>query len=203
MSIGKNGVFKQNMSQFKNLYSGQQYNASNMSLSYNYKTDIFKEYGYSTALKLTPTNTGTTQFMAYSYLMNPIEYKLAQEYTVFMYVYVSSDCNANFRLNLEHSNTWVSNYQGTTSNINDSTKGKVIKVWGKCKTSAADGKMYLMFYPNPNQANIFTTGYQLIAGITVMLGNEVIPTTGGFIQNGSESVKIHNHYINANDFIEL
>ena len=30
-----------------------------------------------------------------------------------------------------------------------------------------------MFYPNPNQANTFTTGYFLIAGLTIVAGNNV------------------------------
>lgn len=203
MSINKNGIWNQSVIDNNNLYTGKQYNASNMSLTYDYETDIFKSYGYTKALKLTPTNTSTSQFMAYSYLLNStFVYDLGQEYTVAMYAYVSPDCNANFRLNLEHSNTWIANYQNTTSNINDTTKGSVIYVWGKCRANATDGKIYIMFYPNPNQANVFTTGYQLITGITILKGNEIIRPGGtGFIE--AEKSSIAKKYTLANSFIEI
>ena len=174
MSVNKQGIWTTPAKTISNLYTGKQYNYSFGTLTYDYETDIFKDYGFNTALKWTATSR-TDQFMAYSYLINAsIQYELGQEYVVSLYAYVSEDCNANFRLNLEHSNTWVSNYQGTNSNINDATKGKVIWVWGRCKASTTDGRIYIMFYPNPNQTNVFTSGYQLFTGITVYKGNEVL-----------------------------
>lgn len=196
---------------YPNLYTGKQYNASYVGLEYNYKTDIFKPYGYDTCLKLTPTTTSTNQFMAYSYIMSPNDiYEPGQEYVVSMYVYVPDTCNALFRLHLEHSNTWVSNYLGTTSNIADGTKNKVFWVWGKCKSSPTDGKIYIMFYPNPNQSGgVFTTGYQLVAGITVAKGSQVAQLygndkTGGLFENKNiANVQVGSTFINAKDFIEI
>lgn len=205
--FNKNGIVNSPFIKVDNLYTGKQYNCSSGSLTYDYATDIFKPYGFNKCLKWTATNTSTTQFLAYSYLIDPGNYDLGQEYVVSMYVYVSPDCNANFRLNLEHSNIWTSNYQGTTSNINDSTKGKVIWVWGKCKASQSDGKIYIMFYPNPNQANVFTQGYQLFAGITVYKGNELLrpidnSANGSGIVEGSSS-SISKNYILMNNFYEI
>lgn len=193
-----------------NIYSGKQYNCSAGTLTYGYKTDIFKDYGFDTALRWdAPTDKTNVNFMAYSYLCDPtVLYDISQEYVVSMYAYVSEDCNANFKLILEHSNMWVSNYQKTATTINDTTKGKVIWAWGRCKTSSSDGKMYIMFYPNTNQTNVFTTGYQLFAGITIYLGNEVYRPMNNSI-NGSGIIespapfKIGNNYITANDFIEF
>ena len=190
MSIYKNGIATISHPQYQELYTGMQYNRSNMNLVYNFETDVFKDYGYSTCLKLEASNTSTSNFMAYSYLIDPtIVYNLGQEYDIAMYVYVPSSCNANFRLHLEHSNTWVSNYQGTTINLNDSTKNKVIKVWGRCKANASDGKIYCMFYPNPNQANVFTAGYMLIAGITIQLAGEIVGVGGtGLLERTGSSI---------------
>ena len=211
MNISKNGIILSSNKSISNLYTGEQYNKSTGYLTYNYQTDIFKDYGFNTALKWTPPSR-TDQFMAYSYLINStIQYDLGQEYIVSLYAYVSDDCNANFRLHLEQSNTWVSNYQGTTSNINDETKGKVIWVWGRCKANPSNGKIYLMFYPNPNQTNVFTTGYQLFTGITIYKGNELLRplnndiSGSGFIEIGlqNEQLRINQNYITAKDFIEL
>lgn len=205
MSVGKNGVWEVKKPSLNNIYPGTQYNRSYMKITYNVETDIFKEYGYTTATKLEPENVPTdTKFMAYSYLINStVSYDLGQEYTVFMYMYISEDCNAPFRLNLEHNNTWVSNSEGTTGNITIAEKGVVKKVWGRCKASEADGKIYIMFYPNTNNINEFTTGYQLVTGITILKGDEVIPATGGFIEEKKENTKIYKHYMTSSDFIEM
>lgn len=204
MSIGKNGIITI-PNKYENLYSGKQHNLSCGSLTYDFETDVFKDYGFNTCLKWTPPSSySSSTTLAYSYLINPTTvYDLSQEYVVSMYVYVPSSCNANFRLHLEHNNTWISNYQGTTSNINDSTKDKVIWVWGKCKVNTSDGKMYIMFYPNPNSgASTFTTGYILFAGITISLGNEIIrPNGGGF--SIADKATISKNNITAKDFYEI
>lgn len=209
MSFYKNGIASVLHPQYENLYTGTQYNYSNASLTYNYETDLFKDYGYNTCLRIgavsSPSyyNTSTQQFLAYSYLLNPtIEYELGQEYAFSMLAYVPSSCNANFRIHIEHSNTWISNYLGTTANINDSTKDKVIHVYGRCKASASDGKIYIMFYPNPNQANVFTTGYMYVAGITISLAGETIGLGGtGLLEKTGSSVA--NNRLEFNGFKEV
>lgn len=156
---------------FVNLYPGTQTNASQMTVTYNYPTDIFTEYGFNTCTKFTP-NSVTDKKLAYSYIMPIGAYKPSKEYSFSCYAYVSPDCDANLRINLEQSATWIKNYAGTTANINDSTKGQVIRAWGTVKTNA-DGYLYIMFYPNMNQANVFTKGYFLIAGMTVCEGTDI------------------------------
>lgn len=42
------------------------------------------------------------------------------------------------------------------------------------KPNTTDGLIYIMFYPNQNTANTFTTGYQLFAGISVYKGTQVL-----------------------------
>lgn len=162
-----------------NLYPNVQHNASRMNVEYNYKTDIFKEFGFNTCTKFSANQTSTSAFMAYSYIMPTVTYTASGEYSFSCYAYVSQDCNANLRINLEQNATWVKNYQGTKSNINDNTKGQVIKVWGTVKANSS-GKLYIMFYPNPNQANVFTSGYFLIAGMTFCQGsNPMHPISKG------------------------
>ena len=153
---------------FVNLYPGIQTNASQMTVTYNYPTDIFKEYGFDTCTKF-DANSTTTAKLSYSYIMPIGAYKPSTEYSFACYAYVSSDCDANLRINLEQSATWVKNYQGTTTTINDATKGEVIKVWGTVKSNSS-GYLNIMFYPNMNQANVFTKGYFMIAGMTVCEG---------------------------------
>lgn len=82
-------------------------------------------------------------------------YVASAEYTFSCYAYMPSSCNADLRINLEQNCTWVKNYKGTTGNIVDTTKDKVIKVWGTVKANSS-GLLYLMFYPNPNQVGVFT-----------------------------------------------
>lgn len=155
---------------FANMYSGTQYNGSQMSITYNYPTDVFKDYGFDRCTKFTATSTSTEKFLAYSYILPTSYYTPSGLYTFSCYAYVPSECNANLRINLEQSTSWVKNYKGTTSNLNDETKDKVIKVWGTIKANT-NGQIYIMFYPNPNQANVFTKGYFLIAGMTVVPGD--------------------------------
>lgn len=157
---------------FVNMYPGKQSNtAGTIGLTYNYETDIFKDYGFNTCTKFTALNTtATDRFLAYSYIMPTFPYTASSEYTFSCYAYMPSSCNADLRINLEQNCTWVKNYKGTTSNIVDTTKDKVIKVWGTVKANSL-GLLYLMFYPNPNQAGIFTKGEFYIAGLTVYKGN--------------------------------
>ena len=157
---------------FVNMYPGVQSNtAGSIGIIYNYETDIFKDYGFNTCTKFTAKNTtATNEFLAYSYIMPIYPYKENGIYTFSCYAYMPSSCNADLRIHLEHNCTWVKNYKGTTSNIIDTTKDKVIKIWGTVKANSS-GLLYLMFYPNPNQAGVFTKGEFYIAGMTVYKGN--------------------------------
>lgn len=206
-SIYKNGQIATKYELQNNLWSGTQINVSNMAVTYNYQTDVFRNYGFDTCMKFTSTHIADgTSWYGYSYICdNTIVHNLAETYTFSMYAYVSTDCNANFRVHTEHANSWVSNYQGTTANINDTTKGQVIKVWGKAKTNASDGKIYLMFYFNPHLVDTFTTGYILVAGLNVVIGDTIYPPgiipMNGFNQDKDVS-SIKNNLIIMNDFIE-
>ena len=149
----------------------------------------------------------TKQFMVYSYLLDTNQTDTSAEYAVSLYAYVSTDCDANFRLVLEHSNSWIQTYTGTTGTlIEDSTKGKVIWVWGRFKPSPNDGKIYLMYYPNPNQVDKFTKGYQLFTGVTVYKGTDIIRPVNnnisgtGIIQATNASVSPN--FITATNYIE-
>lgn len=155
---------------FKNLYHGKQYTSSKLSVEYDYVTDIFKEYGFNTCTKFTANQTTTEAFKAYSYMMPLSYYKASTLYTFSCYAYVSPDCNANFDIRTSTGTSWQKNYQGTTTHISDTRKGQVIKVWGTIK-SDTDNELKLLLYPNYNKANVFTTGYILIAGFTMYEGN--------------------------------
>ena len=214
--FNKTGIINVPNLEIDSLYSGKQYNLSNMVITYDHTTDVFKPYGFDTCTKIEPIanpsyyNSETKTFMAYSYLVNPtIVYELGQEYVVSLYAYVSTDCNADMRLHLEHANAYTSNYLGGTgAYIVDSTKGKVVWVWGRCKASTSDGKIYIMFYPNPNQANVFTQGYQLFAGITVYKGSEVVRpmnnnvSGSGLVECVASLPKISKNLIMTNQFYE-
>src|SRR5574344_133763 len=170
--------FEDILNHTNNLFSGTDGLVGSLTIDYAYATDIFKDYGFDTAIKLIP-NSITTQ--KYSYYMpvspsiiNTLGLDKTKIYSFVMYAYVSTDCDANFRLNLEKGATWVSNYKGTTSNVNDDTKGKVIKAWGKIKPNQTDGKMQFIIYPNPYLANTFTQGYQLIAGLEIYQGDFIV-----------------------------
>ena len=171
-NIDKKNNFNIGVNQKPNIYSGVQYNAAQMTVTYNFATDVFKDYGFNTCTKFSASNTSTSAFLAYSYLLPPSYYTPGSAYSFACYAYVSPDCNANLRINLEQSTTWVKNYKNTTSNINDTTKGQVIKVTGTIKANN-NGQIYIMFYPNPNLTNTFTTGYFLIAGLTIVAGNNI------------------------------
>ena len=212
MSFEKTGIVEVNHRDISNMYTGKQTNVSNGILTYDYQTDIFKDYGFNTCTKLSPVSSpsywnGTKQFMVYSYLLDTNQTDTSAEYAVSLYAYVSTDCDANFRLVLEHSNLWIQTYTGTTGTlIEDSTKGKVIWVWGRFKPSPNDGKIYLMFYPNPNQVDKFTKGYQLFTGITVYKGTDIIRPVNnnisgtGIIQATNASVSPN--FITATNYIE-
>lgn len=213
VQFNKNGVINCDYLPVKNLYSGTQYTTSNVVLTYNYSTDIFKEYGFDTCTKMEPIedpyywDESTGQFLAYSYIMPIDSYVANGEYYFTCYAYVSTDCNANLQVRLERDNMWVANYQGAANHINDSTKGKVIWVWGKF-TVNSEGKMYCMFYPNPNHANMFTTGYMLFTGMTVYKGNQLLkPMNNGVSGSGfveiDSNAGLSNHYLQAQNFYEI
>lgn len=215
VQFNKNGVINCDYLSPESVYAGTLNLISNCNVTYNYPTDVFKDYGFDTCTKLEAVpnpsylDSEKKTFLAYANLTDRnIAYDLGQEYTFSLYAYISEDCNANLNVCLEHENTWISNYQQTTYDISDSTKGKVIWVWGKCKASPSDGKMYIMFYPNRNWANVFTQGYQLFAGITVYKGNELLkPMNNGVSGSGfveiDSNAGLSNHYLQAQNFYEI
>ena len=68
MEFNKSGIIKSPASSITNLYSGTQENYYNMSLTYNYKTDVFKEYGFDTCLRLDSPGENDTA-ISYSYFL--------------------------------------------------------------------------------------------------------------------------------------
>ena len=140
----KNGdiVISNSNKKIDNMYPGKQYNMSNAKITYDFKTDLFKQYGYNSAMKLEPTRTadGQTAFLCYSYILPDVEYDKNSVYSMSLYAYCSNDCNANIRINLEHSCAWVNTSTGSAQNINISTKGKVVYIWGIFKPNQTDGK---------------------------------------------------------------
>ena len=54
MQIYKNGIVEVNSTPTINLYTKQWITSGYIKLEYNYSTDIFKDYGFSTCLKLSP-----------------------------------------------------------------------------------------------------------------------------------------------------
>lgn len=214
ISIYKNGnIILPSQEITENIYKGQQTkHTANIALIQNFPTDIFKSYGFDTALKLSPTKKadGVTQFMAYSYLL-PMEQigEPGDEYVFSCYGYCSSDCNANLEVKLEHSCSWTqrSSVGRDSVTLANTAKGEVVWMWGKFKLNDADGKVYIMFYPNQNSIDIFTSGYQLFAGISIYKGTTVYKPTnsdiiaGGICESPSEA-KFFSEYIETNEIIE-
>lgn len=151
--------------------------------------------------------------MVYSYILDGQKERTKNgDFTVSMYAYVSEDCDADFRLYLEHG-CWYTDrckIDGTAKNntqhLVDSTKGKVIWVWAKFKSNASDGKIYIMFYPNPNLENTFTQGYILFTGLRIHEGTEIYRPSYNDQIHGIYSIpnsnKIYENKIEFDDFIE-
>lgn len=151
--------------------------------------------------------------MAYSYISDQkVERIKNGDYTESMYAYVSEDCDTNFRLYLEHncfySNVYNSTYgenNNKTSLIN-TTYGEVIWIRENFKANPNDGKIYLMFYPNPNLENTFTQGYILFAGLRIHEGTEIYRPSYNNKIHGIYSIpnsnKIYENKIEFDDFIE-
>ena len=221
--LNKNGIIDVNYSVTpqQNLYLGKQNMAnSNCTFEYNYKTDIFLPYGFDTCTKMKPISeenryywNNTKQFMVYSYILDAsVQHIKNGNFTVSMYAYVSEDCDADFRLYLEHSCKYTERYKieetakNNTQHLVDSTKGKVIWVWAKFKSNASDGKIYIMFYPNPNLENTFTQGYILFSGLRIHEGTEIYRPSYNNQIHGIYSIpnsnKIYENKIEFDDFIE-
>lgn len=193
------------------MYTKQWITSGYIKLEYNYSTDVFKDYGFSTCLKLSPNPSvavADKQFMAYSYLTDKDKvYGIGKTFTISFYAYVSEDCNADFRLVLEHSCKYTAGYKDHyTWLVSDTTKGKVFFVWATFISNTTDGKIYLMFYPNPNQTNIFTKGYYLIAGIDLHEGSKIYRPSSDGNSHGiisiPNSMQITENNIIFDDFIE-
>lgn len=201
------------------MYTKQWTTNGYIKLEYDYQTDVFKDYGFSTCLKLSPNPSvavADKQFMAYSYLTDKDKvYGIGKTFTVSFYAYVSEDCNVDFNLYLEHDCRYVNVYKDYNKDYNkyynkwlisDTTKGKVFFVWATFTANATDGKIYLMFYPNPNQTNVFTKGYYLIAGIDLHEGSKIYRPSSDGNSHGiisiPNSMQITENNIIFDDFIE-
>lgn len=171
-----------------NIYTGTQYNASNIVLTYNFETDIFENYGFNKAMRMTP-GTYSADYYAYSYMLDPALFIAGKTYTFICYAYNSEDCNANIRLYLEGNFTVIANCLGNGNidpGIVNSVKGKVQLLWitftAVTVANIADNAK-IMFYPNPNTVGVFTTGYQLITGMQIYEGDNVL-LPSPFIRDG-------------------
>lgn len=211
VKFNKNGIVSVDKPNITNLYTGKQSNISYGKLTYDYETDVFKDYGFSTCIKLEPTETDSTGKLTYSYIMDSgVVYGENEEYIISLYAYVSEDCNADFRMHVEGTNRFTvrSNTSAPdTRHIVDTTKGKVIWIWAKCNMGTT-GNIRIMFYPNNTRAaNTFTTGYQLFAGITVYRGSELYrPMNNGISANMCEVIdttSIGKNRLEFNNYIEL
>lgn len=218
--FNKNGIIDVNYSVTpppQNLYLGKQNIAnSNCTFEYNYKTDIFLPYGFDTCTKMNPSGANkdkTSKFMVFSYILDWQKERIKKgDYTVSMYAYVSEDCDADFRLHLEHRCWYTERYKlegNATANstfLVDTTKGKVIWVWAKFRSNADDGKIYIMFYPNPNLENTFTQGYILFTGLRIHEGTKIYRPSYNDQIHGIYSIpnsnKIYENKIEFDDFIE-
>ena len=191
---------------YNNLYSGKQHNQSEMTIEYNVKTDVFKKYGFDYATKFIPNNK-TTAKLCYSYLC-PVTILTDNGYTadnlvgISFYAYMSEDCDGHIRIKAEQSTAFSNGYvsdgeiQNTSGRLASGTKGKVVYFHLTAKANVNTDKLYVMFYFNENQANVFTKGYILITGITINVLNEGEKSTEcldilgkstvyGLIQDGS------------------
>lgn len=181
-----------------------------MKLDYNYPTDVFKDYGFNTCLKLSPSASAVAdkQFMAYSYLTDKDKvYGIGETFTVSFYAYVSEDCDADFRLHLEHGCKYTAtNISFESTAVINTVKGKVFFVWATFIANTTDGEIRLMFYPNPNQTNLFTKGYYLIAGIDLHEGSKIYRPSSDGNSHGiisiPNSMQITENNIIFDDFIE-
>ena len=176
-------------------------------------TELFKPYGFNTATKMTPvtnpicTNTTTKQFIAYSYLIDPAKLS-AGEYWISLYGYTSPDCNATFNLIHERATEWTQTYNNNLYYcLSEETKGEVFWMWAKLKVNT-DGEGYVMFYPNVNQAGVFTTGYMLFTGVEIYSASNLLykPSYDNLI-NGFYTIpntkNIQNNRLEFNDIIEI
>lgn len=183
-SFNKNGMINiEREREIINLYTGRQYNYSNIGLVYNCKTDLFKNYGFNDALQLTACdennrlyfNDTTKTFLAYSYILDPSLWKASTDYVISCYAYNAA--NTDFDITVEGSCQYTSCNTNTSYNLNNlcvksDIKNEVFWFWAKFKT-ASTGQLKVMFYPNHCHTTNFTEGYQLIAGMTIYEGTEV------------------------------
>lgn len=212
--FNKNGniITKSSKDSFSNLYSGKQYNVSNATIEYGYKTNIFKPYGFNDCIKLNSTtnlsylNSTTKTFLAYSYFIPVNGFKANTNYILSMYMYNNS--NADIRI-VGESGTQFSESNAPTHDhyyLTFTEKEKVIWCWIKFKSTRSDGLMHLMTYPNPGNSTSFTTGYQLYTGINIYEGSEVIrPSQNGIISglyDINNTANIYENRIEFDDFIE-
>lgn len=178
----------------KNLYYGQiETGTSRMWLHYDYKTDIFKDYGFDTCLALQPNVANNDDsHWAYSYFaIQPDKYEADSVYVYSMYFYNVSD--GPFQIHVEHggdliqSNASLYN-DGSFMFTDDSVKSQVRWHWCKIKTPSDEKSPDVMLYPSPGTKHNFTTdsGMQYVAGITIYKGWDLTGTSDVFLPFGSK-----------------
>lgn len=150
--------------------------------------------------------------MAYSYLVNPILFTdTSATYVISMYVYVPSTCNANFTFVVEGGCSFIETNVNVVDNITigyarSNVKDKAFWMYAKIKPNTTNGNLKIMFYPNTNTSDVFTTGYQLVTGITIYKGDTVYRPSLDNSINGLYTVpdtnSIYNNRLEFNDFIE-
>ena len=167
---------------YQNLYSGRQYNMSNMTIQYDVETEVFKDYGFDTAIKFIP-NSNTAAKLAYSYFVptNVLSQNNLAGTTKLgfsFYAYASDDLDANITITTEQSGTISKGYVSSdplpdnrTTLLGSSSKGKVVLFHGIFNPNSS-GLLYSMFYFNMNKPNVFTKGYVLVTGISIYPLNE-------------------------------
>ena len=167
---------------YQNLYSGRQYNMSNMTIQYDVETEVFKDYGFDTAIKFIP-NSNTAAKLAYSYFVptNVLSQNNLAGTTKLgfsFYAYASDDLDANITLTTEQNGTISKGYVSSdplpdnrTTLLGSSSKGKVVLFHGIFNPNSS-GLLYSMFYFNMNKPNVFTKGYVLVTGISIYPLNE-------------------------------
>lgn len=205
----------------KNLYYGQvEASTSCMWLHYDYKTDIFKDYGFDTCLALQPNVANNDDYhWAYSYFdIQPDKYEADAIYVFSMYFYNESD--GPFQIHAEnYADIIQSNAPFANWYTNDSVVNQVKWHWCKVKVQPNHSGPNIMLYPSPGTKHNFTTdsGMQYVAGITIYKGwdpdgtsdvflpfgaKKELSPAGGFMQN-PDFMKLNDQKNIFNNYIEI
>ena len=180
-------TFDDPMINYENYYSGKNSGTAWLATTFDYPTNVFKEYGFDTAIKFESTVKNNTD-NAYWYFCPsniltlkslPTDTKLGLSF----YAYASNDCDSNILIRAEGNTTlsksYVSSDQVTNSStiLESSTKGRVV-MFHTIVSPNSSGTIQIMFYFNQgylassSTGNKFTTGYILVTGISLYRLND-------------------------------